>query len=247
MKKLDSQQCADYWRNIHSTTDNDLAVVCFPNKPLYFNLFFDRVEKYALTKYFSYEKIEIARKRILDLGCGQGRWLSLFEKRYHAVAIGLDLSEHAIQACKRKGLKAYLASITQIPFENDYFDFVSSIAVLLHLPDDLKEKTVAEIFRVLKPGGKVIMIESTWQDDPSPHVYGLTMAQWEALFNKHNMKLSHKSGHCFNLFRRKLPAFIPLRDFVSIHLDYPLEYGLMNYFFNRQSSLGLQHLMVFEK
>lgn len=245
MKKLNGRQYNDYWYNIHSRTNDDLAAVCFPDKPLYFNRFFDRIQKYALSKYIKKENINFKGKKLLDIGCGRGRWLS-FYKKHGAIVQGIDLSEHAVQVCKNKGYDAYEGSITQMPFENNHFDFVSSITVLLHLPYELKGKAVADISRVLKPGGKAILIESTWED-PSAHVFSLSVSDWEKLFNKHGMNLVHKSGHCFNLFRMGLPSVTPFRNFLTIYLDYPLEYMLMNYFYGKQSGIALQHLMVFEK
>ncbi|MBE0449075.1 MAG: class I SAM-dependent methyltransferase [Actinobacteria bacterium] len=246
MKKLSDEQYVDFWRNIHSKTHDDLAAVCFPDKPLYFNRFFDRIQKYALTKYFVNERVSLADKEVLDVGCGRGRWLSFFKEKHSAIATGVDISRDAVQACVGRGLNACEGSITDMPFEDDHFDFISSITVLLHLPYGLKEEAVAEVSRVLKPGGKVILIENTWED-PSPHVYSLSVPGWVTLFKDYGMNLVHISGHCFNLFRMKLPSRIPFRDFMAIYLDYPLEYSLMNYFYSKQSDIALQHLMVFEK
>ncbi len=192
------------------------------------------------------KSLSLEGKKILDIGCGRGRWLSFFENKYSAIVAGVDLSEHAVQACKNRGFNGYKASITQMPFEDNCFDFISSITVLMHLPCELKEKAISEIGRVLKADGKIIILESTWKD-PSQHVYGLSVLEWEKLFNKYGMSLVHKSGHCFNLFRMRMPSFTPLREFIAILLDYPLEYALMNYFYGKQSQIGLQHLMVFEK
>lgn len=246
MTKLSKQQYDNYWQSIHKKTTNDMAAVCFPDKPLYFNLFFDRVQKHAIDKYLRKEHLSLAGKKLLDIGCGRGRWLSFFSNKHYAEVTGIDLSADAVQACKKKGFNAFEGSIIKMPFENCYFDFINSTTVLLHLPYDTKERAIAEVSRVLKPGGKAILIESTW-DDPSPHVYGLTVSQWEEAFNQYHLRLVHKSGHCFNLFRRKLPTLIPFRDFWSIYLDYPLEYLLMRLFYAKQSNTALQHLMVFEK
>jgi hypothetical protein len=78
-------------------------------------------------------------------------------------------------------------------------------------------------------------------------VYSLSVAEWENTFNSYDMRLVHRSAHCFNLFRRSLPSFTPFRDFLSIYLDYPLEYALMRFFYLKESRAALQHLMVFEK
>lgn len=246
MKKLTNAEYEDYWTSIHNGVQDDLASVCFPNKPIYFNRFFDRIQKTAITNYLKKERINVTGKALLDIGCGRGRWLSFFEKTCGAIVTGIDLSEHAVRICEGKGFRAFRASITQMPFRDKCFDFVNSTTVLLHLPYELKETAIAEISRVLNPGGKAILIEGTWKD-PSPHVFGLNISEWERHFNKYGLNFVHKSGHCFNLFRIKLPPYLPFRDFFAIHLDYPLEYGLMNYFYGKQCKIALQHLMVFEK
>lgn len=246
MQKLSIRQYTDYWNNVHLKVRSDLTSVCFPNKPIYFNRFFDRIQKYAITKYLKKEGINVAGRKVLDIGCGRGRWLSFFEKKYGAIATGIDLSEYAVRVCESKGFRAFRASITQMPFRDSCFDFVNSTTVLLHLPYELKEKGIAEISRVLRPSGKAILIEGTWKD-PSPHVYGLNTSEWEKRFRMYDMSLVHKSGHCFNVFRMRLPSFTPLRDFLAIYLDYPLEYALMGYFYGKESRIALQHLMVFEK
>lgn len=246
MKKLNDKEYLDYWHRIHEKKGDDLATVCFPDKPLYFNLFFDRIQKHAINQYLRKEHVLLTGKKLLDIGCGRGRWLMFFHDKHHADVTGIDLSSIAVQACKKKGFNAFEGSIVEMPFENNNFDFINSTTVLLHLPYNVKGQAIAEISRVLKPGGKAILIENTW-DDPSPHVFGMPVSKWEETFNKCNMRLIHKSAHYFNFFRRKLPDLIPFKDFLSIYMDYPVEYFLMRLFYSKQSSAGLQHFMVFEK
>jgi len=246
MNKLNHKQYDNYWHSIHKKTADDMAAVCFPEKPLYFNLFFDRIQKHAINSYLRKEHMLLTGKRLLDIGCGRGRWLSFYQDKYGADVTGIDLSSKAVQVCNEQGFNVFEGSITQMPFETGHFDFINSTTVLLHLPYDIKDKAIEEISRVLKVRGKVILIESTW-DDPSPHVYGLPLSKWEETFNKYNMHLVHKSGHCFNIFRRKLPTLTPFRDYLSIYMDYPLEYILMRLFYGKKSDFALQHVMVFEK
>jgi ubiquinone/menaquinone biosynthesis C-methylase UbiE len=204
------------------------------------------MQRYALNRVFRKERISFQRKRVLDIGCGRGRWLFFYEKNHKAIVRGIDLSKDAVQVCESKGFKVCQGSITELPFQDSCFDFVNSTTVLLHLPYKVKETAISEISRILKPGGKAILIESTWKD-PSLHVFGLSVTEWEDHFNKCGLNLIHKSGHCFNLFRMKLPSYLPFRDLFAIYLDYLLEIGLMSYFYGKQSQKALQHLMVFEK
>lgn len=79
MRKLSIEQYINYWENTHRKCSNDLEAVLFPNKPVWFNRFFDRVQKYAISRYL--KNVHISGKRILDLGCGRGRWLEYFSYR----------------------------------------------------------------------------------------------------------------------------------------------------------------------
>jgi len=204
------------------------------------------MQRHALNKFFRKEGLIFEGQRVLDIGCGRGRWLFFYEKKHTAIYIGVEWSKDAVQVGERRRFKVCQGSIAELPFEDMSFNLVNSTTVLMHLPYGLKEKAIAEISRVLKPTGKAILIEGTWED-PSTHVYGLDTSEWEQKFRMCNMRLVHKSGHCFNLSRIKLPSLIPFRDFLAIHLDYPLEYVLMGYFYGKESEIALQHLMVFEK
>jgi ubiquinone/menaquinone biosynthesis C-methylase UbiE len=93
----------------------------------------------------SYGKI----KRILDVGAGDGLTLSIInaEEKY-----GIDINSKNIERLTKKGIKAYLQDVQEpFPFPDNYFDVVVSEDVIEHL--FFPEKTLYEIYRVLKPGG----------------------------------------------------------------------------------------------
>ena len=246
MNKLNQNQYEEYWKKTHQINKEPLSIVCFPNKPLYFNLFFDRIQKYIIRKYIKTEKIHLEDKRLLDIGCGRGRWLHFFEQ-YGAKVVGVDLSLEAVNECKKKGFEAFEADISNLnKIEKGAFDVVTSITVLLHLPYDVKSKAISEVARVVKEGGKVILIENTW-NDPSPHVFSQTLEQWEDEFQQNDMKLIHHSGHCFNFFRQKLPCHIAIIERVAIYLDYISDFIMMKCTYGKESKKALQHFIVFEK
>jgi SAM-dependent methyltransferase len=100
-------------------------------------------------------------KRVLDIGSGNGYVLSKYAKE-GADVIGIDLTPTAIDLCKKRfqllGLKGdfRVADAEKLPFEDNSFDCVCSMGVLHHVPDT--EKAVSEIWRVLKPGGRLIVM-----------------------------------------------------------------------------------------
>lgn len=241
MTKLDRDNYGRFWSNLHATTSDDLAAVLFPDKPAYFNRFFDRMQRHALRSL----KLPLAGRKLLDLGCGRGRWLRFFQA-CGAQVVGIDLSEQAVRRCQEQGFEAHQGDVTRLMFPTASFDVVSSITVLLHIPPDQKRAAIQEIARVLKPNGLAVLIESTW-DDPSPHVFGLRVEDWTALFQEAGLQRHSLSAHYFNWARRWLPERLPARDRLAIALDYPLEWLLMTLFHGRQSTLGLQHVMLFQK
>jgi SAM-dependent methyltransferase len=94
-------------------------------------------------------------RRILDAGCGTGAAMSNFLPGYGEV-IGFDISPFAVHWCKVRGLaNLALASVMQIPFASASFDLVTSFDVIVVLESDTR--TVGEFFRVLRPGGHLVV------------------------------------------------------------------------------------------
>ncbi|MFV0422657.1 methyltransferase domain-containing protein [Oleidesulfovibrio sp.] len=243
--KLSSEEYQFFWKKIHSDTVNDMAAVCFPDKPRYFNAFFDSIQRFAIARALRDIGFSFCGDT-LDLGCGRGRWLKFWKKRgLHP--IGLDISKDAVTRCNNLGYHALCGSVEQLPFETETLDVVSSITVLLHTPPDVKSRAIEEIVRVLKPGGKAILIESTWSNDPSPHVFPLSLDEWCKAFEQHGMRSVWIEGHCYNIVRRNLWQRVPFFDRVAISLDWVVEYCLMTAFKKKASRKAMQHLMIFEK
>ena len=92
--------------------------------------------------------------RILDVGCGHGDFLKpVHDKTIHSY--GLDSDKDTL--AKNLFIKnKMVGTVEKIPFESNFFDLVVSAWVLEHLVDP--QKAFEEIFRVLKPGGKVIFL-----------------------------------------------------------------------------------------
>jgi len=248
-EKLSQSQARAYWRGVHVATSDDLAAVCFPDKPAYFNAFFDRIQRHAVTRALKRCSVIPSGNSVLDIGCGRGRWLDYYAA-LGAVPTGLDLSPVAIASCMKRGYEAVAASATEMPFPDGAFDIVNCITVLLHLPPEAQERAVAEAARSLKPGGILLLIESTWKD-PATHVFPRPLNDWLNLLEQHRAAAICAEAHCFNVCRKLLDR-IPanpagVRDALAIALDYPVEYALMAAFSGRASEFGMQHLIIARK
>jgi len=90
--------------------------------------------------------------RLLDCGCGTGANLELLDTFGHAY--GFDLTEAGLRIGREAGrTRTALASVTAVPFPTAAFDIVTSFDVLYSLTDADEQAAIAEMYRLLKPGG----------------------------------------------------------------------------------------------
>ena len=96
------------------------------------------------------------RLEILDAGCGSGG-MSRFLERYGRVT-GLDLAPEAIDLARDRGVpRLARGSVSALPFRTASFDLVTSFDVLYHLAVEDDRTAFAELRRVLRPGGIVLV------------------------------------------------------------------------------------------
>jgi len=93
---------------------------------------------------------------LLDCGCGTGAnvsWLREFGDAY-----GFDLTWNGLELGRQMGRQRMArASIAQIPFPTGRFDVATSFDVFQCLPDPVERAALSEMYRVLKPGGRLIL------------------------------------------------------------------------------------------
>lgn len=114
--------------------------------------------------------IEIAAptdgEKVLDVGCGTGRLtFGALERAPGAEVHGIDASPEMIEVAlkkarrKKAGIDFQTAVIEKLPFGDSEFDLALSGFMLHHLPEDVKRKGMAEVARVLKPGGRFVAVD----------------------------------------------------------------------------------------
>jgi ubiquinone/menaquinone biosynthesis C-methylase UbiE len=95
--------------------------------------------------------------KILDAGCGTGAAMSTYLADYGNVT-GIDVSPLALNFCRQRNLTSLgLASVTKVPFPPDSFDLVTSFDVLYEQAVENDRAALTEFFRVLRPGGFVLL------------------------------------------------------------------------------------------
>jgi SAM-dependent methyltransferase len=95
--------------------------------------------------------------RILDAGCGTGGMAARL--RPYGQVFGVDLAPFAVSLCREgRGLReATVASITALPFPDESFDYAVSLDVISDAGTGNDALAVAELARVLRPGGRVCL------------------------------------------------------------------------------------------
>lgn len=120
----------------------------------------DEFTKITGDQYFSFVPRELYTgfKKVLDLGCGSGRWSSYLSSKVGFIE-AIDPS-HAVLVAKRfckdlDNVRITQASVDNIPFADESFDFIYSLGVLHHIPDTAAALKTA--IKKLKPGGHFLV------------------------------------------------------------------------------------------
>jgi len=93
---------------------------------------------------------------ILDSGCGTGHNLELL--RRYGRATGIDLTWTGLTVARQRGERRLArATAARLPFPAKTFGLVTSFDVLYSLPDETERDALAEMFRVLRPGGRLLV------------------------------------------------------------------------------------------
>jgi ubiquinone/menaquinone biosynthesis C-methylase UbiE len=104
--------------------------------------------------------------RLIDIGCGTGRFLDFVKQAWPRLpAFGIDLSDAYIAHARRhlrrwSRLNLIVANAEAIPAPDASCDAVTSIFMLHELPPEVRRTVIGEAARVLKPGGRLVLVDS---------------------------------------------------------------------------------------
>jgi ubiquinone/menaquinone biosynthesis C-methylase UbiE len=137
---------------------------------------------------------DLAGKRVLDAGCGKGRFARILQENNSSAQIcGLDISPEMLKFVP-EGIDRAAASMTAIPFPAAAFDFVYATESLEHAVEI--ERAVSELCRVLKPGGRIVIIDKNIE-----HFGKLETPAWEKWFDRKEVE-SMLRLHCRDVSSR---------------------------------------------
>ena len=167
-------------------------------------------KKAAQNIELSYQTPEIVRQRIqtiealalrageqvLDAGCGTGLLVHAMSSTIGSQGriVGVDLSHDMLEMAKNRcselaNIELEQGSVTQLDFDDNSFDAASCIQTLLYVDD--VETALSELYRVLKPGGRVAIIETDWRgvvlNSPDDVTTRKILDAWDAAVSSPNL------------------------------------------------------------
>lgn len=124
---------------------------------------------------------QLLAKRILDAGCGKGRFARVLLDRHPQARIhAFDLAEAMLRFVPG-GIVRCAGSLTSLPFAPESFDCAYATESLEHAVDI--ETAVAELCRVVNPGGRIAIIDKNIE-----HWGRLQTPRWEQWFSQRQME-----------------------------------------------------------
>lgn len=142
--------------------------------------------------------------KVLDVSSGRGTQSIFYAREYGANVTGIDISEEMVETARKNAAKEGMgdkvkfqtADSQNLPFGNNVFDVVINECAV-GIPDD-SQKVLNEMVRVVKPGGKILIHESTWraklsseEKDDFSEMYGTTpleLNEWMNMLKKAGAK-----------------------------------------------------------
>ena len=176
--------------------------------------FYDRLaQRLGVGPPFRARTLAFARlrsgERVLDVGCGTGVLTRLAAKAVapHGHAVGIDPAPDMIRVALANSAEVRpivdfkVAAIEDLPFPDANFDAAFASFMIHHLPPDLKQTGLREVHRVLKPGGRFVVVDL---DRPADRLWWLLL--WPMLF------VASTAPH----LRGQVPSYLRRAGFVSV-------------------------------
>ena len=189
----DTYEAQRYWSERGAALANSMQhrAICSVHHDLRFNKAMHRLQSSVLGEQF--DRAQSARNTdipfdVLEVGMGVGRWAQSF-RNYNARFTGVDISEGMVRAARSNFPEHRFERLGEdlaLPYEDESFDMVFSVSVMHHNPAEDRRKLVAEMWRVAKPGGKLVFLEDfvTGKQTEKSTVYPMPISEFTTLLRE---------------------------------------------------------------
>jgi SAM-dependent methyltransferase len=191
--RFDTSQAQEYWRvhygrrapvDLSADTDG-LDNVCHPGRPLWLNQYYARFQEVVFRTLLSAVPSagpQAPPRRALDVGCGAGRWCRLLASEGYEVT-GVDLQEDLLARNRERTQTVRFVTGSMQDFSSDApFDLVTTVTVLQHNPPPDQDAMIANMRRLLRPGGSALVLENV--SDQDVHVFANSIEGWTRRFER---------------------------------------------------------------
>lgn len=156
------------WWKIRTSFANSNSLAAFPSS------IDEKDGRYQLIKEMAGD---LTDRAVLDVGCGKGRFISRLKSSFPgARAYGMDVCNAMLKSLP-EGVTPSLGTALDIPFPDSYFDYAFCVESLEHVVNT--SAALAELSRVLKPGGTVVIVDKNRANQGQ-----LEIAEWEQWFSE---------------------------------------------------------------
>lgn len=205
-----------YWEQCLDESVSEIAYYQRRRAPLFVNKYYEHQLKRAFATIVHNLKLE-ENVLILEIGSGTGRWAQqLIGMNINCIYSGIDFNQKAVSLAHSKRLSnCHFLTMDgmKLAYKSNCFDCAISITAIQHIPNEGWRDAVKEMVRVVKPNGRIAIIENN-------------RYPWINEFTRNHCELLVKKGQRYSFARELLEHMFPLPkelDRFLTTLSYPLE------------------------
>ncbi|MBS1902612.1 MAG: class I SAM-dependent methyltransferase [Bacteroidetes bacterium] len=157
---LECDHCTTRYSPIEPGTIDELAVQQhFFDEDLYTIANLEKVHRYWRSEAEHVRRLGFTGGKILDIGCNTGEFLFCMGPGYER--FGIEIADVPATMAEQKGITVYRRPLEELGLAENSFDIVTLYALIEHLNDP--RSLLAEIARILKPGGLAVIMTGDWK------------------------------------------------------------------------------------